>query len=79
MWDPGEGTWDPAGAVLVGMLNRVNCGEAPSPAPDLANPMALSRPDRVQGAIQRMGQASTVPSVSYASPFDIFSSSGILS
>lgn len=41
-WDPCEGMWDLTGAVLVGTLDMGNSGEVASPAPDLANPVALS-------------------------------------
>lgn len=75
-WDPGEGTWDPS---LMETLNRVNSGEVPSPAPDFANPVALSPHDRVQGAVRRTGRASPVPAVSHPSPLEVFSSAGILS
>lgn len=78
MGDPHEGTQDPAGAVLVGTLNGVkqwwgaiSCSRFSKPH----GPTWLLWP----GAVRRTGQASPVLPVSYPPPFDIFSSSGVLS
>lgn len=77
--DTHDRTRDCAGDPFVGTLDRDNSGEVPSPAPDIANPVALSPPDPVHCAIRRTGQVPRGHLVSCQSPFDIFGSSGISS